>query len=98
MYNLVDLSNKHILITGASSGIGKEISFTLNATGVHAISYEYKVRRLTPIECERLQGFPDNWTNIGKPSIAKRYNALGRSMAVPVMQWIGKRIQMVEDL
>jgi len=83
---------------GNGSGVGEEISFTLNATGVHAVAYKYKVRRLTPIECERLQGFPDNWTNIGKPSVAKRYNALGRSMAVPVMQWIGKRIQMVEDL
>ena len=83
---------------GNGIGINKEVSFTLNATGVHAVSYGYKVRRLTPIECERLQGFPDNWTNIGNPSIAKRYNALGRSMAVPVMQWIGKRIQMVEDL
>jgi DNA (cytosine-5)-methyltransferase 1 len=56
------------------------------------------VRRLTEIECERLQGFPDNYTNIKEncPSGA-RYKALGNSMAVPVMKWIGKRIQMVED-
>lgn len=78
---------------GNGIGINKEVSFTLNATGVHAVSYDYKVRRLTPIECERLQGFPDNWTNIGNPSIAKRYNALGRSMAVPVMRWIGNSIK-----
>jgi DNA (cytosine-5)-methyltransferase 1 len=45
------------------------------------------------VECERLQGFPDNWTNVGNPSVAKRYNALGRSMAVPVMAWIGKKIK-----
>jgi DNA (cytosine-5)-methyltransferase 1 len=79
--------------TGARGvGFNNEISFTLNATGVHGVIYNHKIRRLTPIECERLQGFPDNWTNVGNPSIAKRYNALGRSMAVPVMHWIGKRI------
>jgi DNA (cytosine-5)-methyltransferase 1 len=51
------------------------------------------VRRLTEIECERLQGFPDNYTNIKEncPSGA-RYKALGNSMAVPVMKWIGERI------
>ena len=60
------------------------------------------VRRLTPVECERLQGFPDNYTNIpwrGKEESpdAPRYKAMGNSMAVPVMRWIGKRIQKVED-
>jgi DNA (cytosine-5)-methyltransferase 1 len=74
-------------------GIKEEQSFTLNASGIHAVAYGYKVRRLTVVECERLQGFPDNWTNIGNPSIAKRYNALGRSMAVPVMKWIGQKIK-----
>lgn len=57
------------------------------------------VRRLTPTECETLQGFPVGWTNIeyrGKPaSDAPRYKALGNSMAVNVMAWIGKRIAMV---
>jgi DNA (cytosine-5)-methyltransferase 1 len=56
------------------------------------------VRRLTPKECERLQGFPDDYTNIkDKCPDGPRYKAMGNSMAVPVMQWIGKRIQMVED-
>jgi DNA (cytosine-5)-methyltransferase 1 len=52
-----------------------------------------KVRRLTPIECERLQGFSDNYTNIKEncPD-GHRYKALGNSMAVPVMKWIGQRI------
>ena len=55
------------------------------------------VRRLIPTECERLQGFPDGWTDIpykGKPhpSDTVRYKALGNSMAVPVMRWIGERI------
>lgn len=58
------------------------------------------VRRLTPLECERLQGFPDCWTDVpykGKPaSDSARYKALGNSMAVPVMRWIGERIRQVE--
>ena len=61
------------------------------------------VRRLTPTECERLQGFPDGWTQIawkGKPASecpdGPRYRALGNSMAVNVMRWIGRRIELVE--
>jgi DNA (cytosine-5)-methyltransferase 1 len=58
------------------------------------------VRRLTPRECERLQGFPDDWTAIpyrGKPAAdGPRYKAIGNSMAVPVMRWIGERIEAVE--
>tara|TARA_R100000951_G_scaffold90930_1_gene79262 strand:- start:2052 stop:2984 length:933 start_codon:yes stop_codon:yes gene_type:complete len=60
------------------------------------------VRRLTPTECERLQGFPDGYTDIqyrNKPAAdGPRYKAMGNSMAVPVMRWIGERIQMVEDM
>ena len=54
------------------------------------------VRRLTEVECERLQGFPDNYTNIKEncPS-SPRYKALGNSMAVPVMRWIGDRINLI---
>lgn len=63
----------------------------------------YGVRRLTPVECERLQGFPDNFTNIpwrGKNESPDglRYAALGNSMAVPVMAWLGKRIDYVQNL
>jgi site-specific DNA-cytosine methylase len=61
------------------------------------------VRRLTPTECERLQGFPDNWSRIswkGKPEEqcpdGPRYKACGNSMAVPVMRWIGERIAAVD--
>lgn len=67
--------------------------------GVGAIHYGMQVRRLTPTECERLQGFPDGHTLIpwrGKPAEdcpdGPRYKALGNSMAVPVMRWIGARI------
>jgi DNA (cytosine-5)-methyltransferase 1 len=59
------------------------------------------VRRLTPVECERLQGFPDNYTNIPwrkkeESPDGSRYKALGNSMAVPVMKWIGNRIKQKE--
>jgi DNA (cytosine-5)-methyltransferase 1 len=78
--------------------------YSLNyTTGVH--QPPMAIRRLTPKECERLQGFPDGWTLIpyrGKPADqcpdGPRYKACGNSMAVPVMRWIGERIQMVEDL
>ena len=60
------------------------------------------VRRLTPVECERLQGFPDRYTDIQPKGKATpdgpRYKALGNSMAVPVMAWIGKRIQEVDAI
>ena len=51
-----------------------------------------QVRRLTVTECERLQGFPDDYTNIPGAKDAPRYKALGNSMAVPCMRWIGERI------
>jgi len=54
------------------------------------------VRRLTPRECERLQGLPDDWTLVpyrGKPAAdAPRYKAIGNGMAVPVVKWIGQRL------
>lgn len=60
------------------------------------------VRRLTPRECERLQGFPDDYTLIpyrGKPATdTPRYKALGNSMPVPVMRWLGQRIALVQEL
>lgn len=68
--------------------------------GTMAILLQKKVRRLTPRECERLQGFPDDWTVVpyrGKPAVdGPRYKAIGNSMAVPVMRWIGERIQKVD--
>jgi site-specific DNA-cytosine methylase len=70
-----------------------------------AIRTGMSVRRLTPTECERLQGFPDGWTAIPwkrKPVSecpdGPRYRALGNSMAVNVMRWIGRRIELVDAL
>jgi DNA (cytosine-5)-methyltransferase 1 len=65
------------------------------------INVAMQVRRLTPVECERLQGFPDNYTNIpwrkkDEAPDGPRYKALGNSMAVPCMAWIGQRIAEVD--
>ena len=56
------------------------------------------VRRVTPIETERLQGMPDNWTLIPDAKDSHRYKAIGNSMAVPVMRWIGEGIAAVDSL
>ena len=68
----------------------------------HCVATPMAVRRLTPRECERLQGFPDDYTLVEyrkKPAAdGPRYRALGNSMAVPVMRWIGERIQQVDRL
>jgi DNA (cytosine-5)-methyltransferase 1 len=71
---------------------------SVNASGPTVMQH-MAVRRLTPVECERLQGFPDGYTNIREncPD-GPRYKALGNSMAVPVMRWIGQRIQAVEEI
>ena len=83
------------------TGIGKagQPQNTLSATHCHAVCFNRAVRKLTPVECERLQGFPDNYTKIpyrGKSAEncpdAPRYKVLGNSWAVPVVRWIGKRI------
>lgn len=81
----------------------KGISYTLLTKSPHAVVSNLVARRLLPIECERLQGFPDNYTKIPyKKKSANdcpdslRYAALGNSMAVPVMRYIANRIQVVE--
>ena len=89
-----------------SIGYESEMAPTLEAgsggNNKPAVHHGMAVRRLTPVECERLQGFPDNYTDIQPKGKATpdgpRYKALGNSMAVPVMAWIGKRIQEVEQI
>lgn len=100
----------------ANGGICDDHAPTLNAMheqpividplvsrGPHAVATDYVVRRLTPLEAERLQGFPSGWTDIpwkGQEHApdTPRYKALGNSMAVPVMRWLFERIEMVDDL
>lgn len=74
--------------------------FSLNC--IHPVRVNHTVRRLTPLECERLQGFPDGWTDIGewvdskgklhKPADSPRYKALGNSIAIPPWKWLLKRL------
>jgi DNA (cytosine-5)-methyltransferase 1 len=94
-----DVSNS--LREGVGIGNVGDPAFTLQASHGHGVITPSQVRRLTPIECERLQGFPDNYTDIRlndkQTPDGPRYKAMGNSMAVPVMNWIGRRIQMVED-
>jgi site-specific DNA-cytosine methylase len=82
------------------TGTADDPMYTIRADGTqHAVAHAMTVRRLTPVECERLQGFADNYTLIPwrkKPaadcSDGPRYKALGNSMAVNCMEWIGERI------
>ncbi len=85
-------------------GLQENVAYTLEARQeVQAVHQAWAVRRLTPRECERLQGFPDDYTDIPwnkKPHApdGPRYKALGNSMAVNVMRWIGMRIDLMEKL
>lgn len=91
---------------GYGASVDAEKSATLQASDarlsnqVSGVIQAMQVRRLTPRECERLQGFRDDYTLItvrGKPAAdGPRYRALGNSMAVPVMRWIGERIAFVD--
>jgi DNA (cytosine-5)-methyltransferase 1 len=83
----------------------EEKAFTVSTTHDQNLHHDTIVRRLTPMECERLQGFPDDYTRIPWRNKAAeecpdgpRYKALGNSMAVPVLAWIGRRIQLWEDI
>ena len=91
---------------GKGALVSDEVSLTLSTSNVQTLfdnrGDEMVVRKLTPMECERLQGFPDGYTKVpykGKPAEdcpdAPRYKALGNSMAVPVMRWIFERLDAV---
>jgi len=94
-----DLYN--LSITGDVAACMSTAGSTSSKTGP-TVMQAMAVRRLTPVECERLQGFPDSYTDIkskNKPTPdGPRYKALGNSMAVPVMAWIGQRIEQVEAI
>jgi DNA (cytosine-5)-methyltransferase 1 len=90
---------------GERSGLGitEGHANALRAKRPNAVATEWAVRRLMPVECERLQGFPDNFTNVpwrGKDTApdGPRYKALGNSMACNAMRWIGQRIDIMERL
>lgn len=92
---------------GKGALVSDDVSLTLSTQPGAALFQPegcgYAVRRLTPLECERLQGFDDGWTDIpykgrDRPPDSPRYKALGNSMAVPVMRWIGERIEVVDEI
>jgi DNA (cytosine-5)-methyltransferase 1 len=81
------------------------VSTRINASTTGGVMHSMAIRRLTPKECERLQGFPDDWTKIpyrnkeaDQCPDGPRYKACGNSMAVPVMRWIGERINLIESM
>lgn len=86
---------------GATAELGGDMAGTLRASGgggdkAHAMVHGL-VRRLTPTEAEFLQGFPRNYTAIPGAADGPRYQALGNSMAVPVISWIGRRINATRN-
>jgi DNA (cytosine-5)-methyltransferase 1 len=92
-------SRESLLVTHALRADGFDASEDGTGRGTPLVPVASAVRRLTPRECERLQGFPDDYTLISpKTADGPRYKALGNSMAVPVMRWIGERIAMADAL
>ena len=85
-------------ITHALRSVGADASEDGTGRGTPITAVQTRVRRLTPRECERLQGFPDDTTAIDGAKDTPRYAALGNSMAVPVMRWIGQRIAKVDAI
>jgi DNA (cytosine-5)-methyltransferase 1 len=91
---------------GGPTGVGAStdgVMYTMTKADVHGVAQAMNVRRLTVRECERLQAFPDDYTRIpwrkkaaGDCPDGPRYKALGNSMAVNCMEWIGERIAAVE--
>jgi DNA (cytosine-5)-methyltransferase 1 len=113
-----DYETETMIVQPVTYGLGEEQNATENFFGTLKARTEgggfegsvmlpnHAVRRLLPVECERLQGFPDGWTQHGRradgtvyqQSDSQRYKQLGNSMAVNVMRWLGERIQMIENL
>lgn len=88
-------------LRGREGGAMAEMASLRASSGGSSRTYvgQMRVRRLTPKECERLQGFKDNWTKINsKTADGPRYRVIGNSMATVVMKWLGERIDMVDKL
>jgi DNA (cytosine-5)-methyltransferase 1 len=103
--NYVALQSVNCPRAKAQNGIGVSegaAMYSLTSRDLHGVQIASAVRRLTPRECERLQGFPDDFTLVpyrnGMMADGPRYKMLGNSMAVPVMRWIGERIDAVEAI
>ena len=86
---------------GPGFGQDGDPMYTIDTVSGHGVGMESNVRRLTPIECERLQGFPDNWTEqrydykkdkVVEQADSSRYKQMGNAVAVPVVDWIIGRL------
>lgn len=97
-----DGSSQAVCVTGqithALRSVGADASEDGTGRGTPITATQTRVRRLTPRECERLQGFADDWTLVDGAADSPRYAALGNSMAVPVMRWLGQRVFMVDEI
>ena len=80
---------------GKGFGLESEPMYTLDRAGAHGVATENVVRRLTPMECERLQGFPDNWT--AAQSDSQRYRQMGNAVTVNVIESIGQQLGRVSN-
>ena len=109
--DLAKMSGPCVAVDAYNQTINEKTTQTIGSSAsdinhIGGVLQTMAIRRLTPRECERLQGFPDDWTKIHYHKNGKskecpdgpRYKACGNSMAVPVMRWIGERIQMIEQL
>ena len=109
--DLAKMSGPCVAVDAYNQTINEKTTQTIGSSAsdinhIGGVLQTMAIRRLTPMECERLQGFPDDWTKIHYHKNGKskecpdgpRYKACGNSMAVPVMRWIGERIQMIEQL
>ena len=89
-------------LSGAQHASSVEVAPSLGAANTTAVATQWAVRRLTPLECERLMGFPDGHTDVphkGKPAAdSPRYKALGNSWAINAARWIGERIEAVDAI
>jgi DNA (cytosine-5)-methyltransferase 1 len=72
--------------------LSEDSSLTLGQANDQTLFASAGVRRLTPVECERLQGFPDGWTDVNGLSDSHRYRQMGNAVAVPCATWIGRRL------
>lgn len=75
-----------------SAGYRLNVGYTMTLVDRNCVAYDDVLRRLTPLECERMQGFPDGWTDIEGASDTRRYEAIGNSIALPFWRWMFRRM------
>ncbi len=98
-YSIMPEAGQGADITAKETKVGQPLGVSRNDRKTHIVeSQASRVRRLTPLECERLMGFPDNYTNVPGVSDSARYRMLGNSIVVDVLHWIGGRLATVDAI